>query len=212
MIIKKLGELFEIGWGRYSIKGEQVNKEYINKNKGQYPIYTSKLEPLGYVKYFDYEGEHIIFYWSQKWYNGVAMFKNEKFSVTSNSCVFEPKNNNNDLYITKFVFYWLWKKRKGKIIWIPFLDKHINTLSVDKFKDIEIQLPSIDKQKEIVNIIDSVEKLENKANEIYQKINSILNKNKLLNNTKTLETFKNKIFELKDKLDQLKDKMIKSLI
>lgn len=207
MTVKKLGELFEIRWGSNN-QGQQINKK--NKNKDEYPIYTDKLEPFGYVKYFNYEGEHILFYWKSKIYNGIAMFKNERFSIIRNCCIFKPKDKY--IYITKFVFYWLWKKRKGDIIWIPSLGKHVNSLNVEAFNNIEIQLPSIEKQKEIVNIIDSVEKLENKANKIYQRINSILNKSELLKGASTLQTFNNKVFKLKNKLDSLKDKMIKSLI
>lgn len=67
-------------------------KEYGDKNKGEYPVYSaSNTLPLTYIDSYDYDGEYLT--WSTNGFGGFLRIISGKFSVNGDRGVLIPKKN-----------------------------------------------------------------------------------------------------------------------
>ena len=97
----QLGEIASLRRGRV------MSKDYLTKNAGAYPVYSSQTARngmIGKVDTFDFDGEFVS--WTTDDANaGTVFFRIGKFSVTNVCCVI--KGNGQCPLNHKFLFYWL---------------------------------------------------------------------------------------------------------
>lgn len=91
----ELNEIFDVsrGYPKYT-------QNYANKNKGKYPVYSSKTEEDGLfakINTYDYDGEYLT--WSTDGYAGVLFYRNGKFSCTDHCGILKLKDINNNVYL-----------------------------------------------------------------------------------------------------------------
>ena len=86
---KSIGEICDI------CRGRVMSKDYISKNKGEYPVYSSQTEnngELGRIATFDFDGEYLS--WTTDGANaGTVFYRNGKFSVTNVCGLLKIKND-----------------------------------------------------------------------------------------------------------------------
>ncbi|WP_157733350.1 restriction endonuclease subunit S, partial [Ureaplasma parvum] len=134
-------------------RGQVYSKEFINSNKGNYPVYSSQSlndGVLGNINKYDFDGEYVT--WTTDGaYAGTVFYRKGKFSIT-NVCgilkVFDNSNLN-----TKYLSFILRKITK----------KHVNQASGNPklmsnvMQEIIIPIPPISIQNKIVEILDKLE-------------------------------------------------------
>ena len=141
---KKLGDISTLN------RGLVMSKEYLNANKGDYPVYSSQTENnglLGKIKTFMFDGEYLT--WTTDGANaGTIFYRNEKFSVTNVCGVIKVLDQK---VLPKFLYYVLYVKAP----------KHVNRgmgnpkLMNHKIEKILIPTPPLPVQQEIVRILDN---------------------------------------------------------
>lgn len=162
--IFKVGDLFEIKRGRV------ISEEYIEKNPGQFPVYSSATKnngEIGKINTYDLDGEFLT--WTTDGVNaGTVFYRNGKFSIT-NVCGLLLVNKNYQKQINLKFF-----KSFLNII----AKKYVNTstsnskLMSNTMASIPIILPPIEIQNKIVEILDSLEeswKNQVKLTNLYKK-------------------------------------------
>ncbi|MDI3348488.1 restriction endonuclease subunit S [Mycoplasmopsis arginini] len=81
--------------------GKYYSKQFIENNKGKYPIYSSQTENdgiYGYINTYCLDGEFIT-YTTRGKYAGTVFYRSGKFSTTSNCAYLVVKNNNKKINI-----------------------------------------------------------------------------------------------------------------
>lgn len=135
-------------------RGIVISKQYIENNKGDYPVYSSQTEnngELGRINAYRYDGEYLT--WTTDGANaGSVFYRNGKFSVTNVCGLLEKKISTFNL---KFLYYVL-------TIEAP---KHVNRgmgnpkLMSNIMSDITVPVPPRPIQDEIVRILDKFTEL-----------------------------------------------------
>ena len=94
-IKKPLNDIFEVGRG-----SPKYTQSYANKNKGSYPVYSSKTENEGLfatINTYDYDGEYLT--WSTDGYAGVLFHRVGKFSCTDHCGILSLRKNVTGIYL-----------------------------------------------------------------------------------------------------------------
>lgn len=140
---KSIGEICDI------CRGRVMSKDYISKNKGEYPVYSSQTEnngELGRIATFDFDGEYLS--WTTDGANaGTVFYRNGKFSVTNVCGLLKIKN---DGLLTKYLYYTLNAEAPN----------HVNSgmgnpkLMSNVMAKITIPIPPLPVQEEIVRVLD----------------------------------------------------------
>lgn len=147
---KSLKSLFKISRGRV------ISKDYLNANKGVYPVYSSQTINngiIGNINTFDYEGEFLS--WTTDGANaGTVFYRNGKFSVT-NVCGL-LKTLDYHVLNPKFAYYCLSVTMKDYVNYGMGNPKLMSNV-VEK---ITIPIPPLPVQEEIVRILDKFTALE----------------------------------------------------
>ena len=137
-------------------RGRTISKDYLRKNPGNYPVYSSQTENngiFGYINSYDYDLESITWTTDGAKAGSVFYHNNEKFSIT-NICGL-LKITNKDL-IPKFLYYIL--KITAKSYVSPGMGNP--KLMSNVMEQIPIPIPPISIQKKIVKILDKFTELE----------------------------------------------------
>ena len=140
---KKLGDVCEIK------TGDIISKNFISKNKGQYPVINSGKDPLGYVNIWNTENDPIgittrgagvgsITYQEGKYYRG-----NLNYSVTI--------KKQNEIK-QRFLYHLLIQMQKEIHQLCTF--NGIPALNASELKKLIIPIPSIETQEKIVKTLD----------------------------------------------------------
>ncbi|WP_330463403.1 restriction endonuclease subunit S [Metamycoplasma gateae] len=133
-------------------RGLNYTKDYILKNKGDYPVYSSQTSNegiIGFINKYDYDGEYIT--WTTDGNAGTVFYRNGKFSATNHCGVLKVKNDN---YVnSKFLFYLLKKVMPEYVIKATLMP----VLLLNTVKEITVSIPSIEIQNKIANILDKLE-------------------------------------------------------
>ena len=140
---KKVGDLCNIS------RGVVISKQYIEENKGDYPVYSSQTEndgELGKINTFRYSGEYLT--WTTDGANaGSVFYRNGKFNITNVCGLLEKKNSELNL---KFLYYVLTMEAS----------RHVNRgmgnpkLMSNVMSNINVPIPPSSVQDEIVRILD----------------------------------------------------------
>lgn len=143
----KLGDICNIE------KGKNYTKNYIQKNSGIYPVFSSQTSNngiIGCINSYDYNGQFLT--WTTDGiYSGTVFYRDEKFSA-SNHCGIISVKDPNKINI-KFLFYLL----KIKMPKIVVSASYMKTLGLNVAKEIILDIPHINIQNCIVNILDKLE-------------------------------------------------------
>ena len=140
-------------------RGKVYSKQYIQNNKGIYPVYSSQTEnngELGKINSFDLNGEYVT--WTTDGaYAGTTFYREGKFSITNVCGLLEIKYKNK--INTKYLNYILINKTK------LYVNKSMNNpkLMSNVMENIQIPIPSLEIQTKIVTILD---KLSNYSKDI----------------------------------------------
>jgi len=141
---RKLGEVAELKRGRV------ISKQYLEDNKGEYPVYSSQTEKngeIGKIDTYDFDGKYVN--WTTDGANaGTVFYRKGKFSITNVSGLVILKNTN--LLNYKFLYYWLSIEAK------KFVYKGMGNpkLMSNQIAKIPIPIPPLDIQEKIVKILD----------------------------------------------------------
>lgn len=158
---KPLGKIADLKRGRV------MSKEYFIKNKGNYPVYSSRTVNngmIGSINTFDFDGEYVN--WTTDGANaGTVFYRTGKFSITNVSGLIKIRNTSELNY--KFLFHWLSievKKHVYKGMGNPKLMSH-------QMEKVPVPIPPLKVQEEIVRILDTFTEL---ASELTLKLTSEL--------------------------------------
>ena len=133
-------------------RGKVYSKQYIQNNKGIYPVYSSQTEnngELGKINSFELDGEYVT--WTTDGaYAGTTFYRQGKFSITNVCGLLEVKNKNQ--LNTKYLNYILCNKTK------LYVNKSMNNpkLMSNVVENIKIPIPSLEIQNKIVEILDKL--------------------------------------------------------
>ena len=87
-------------------RGKVMSKQFLEENKGEYPVYSSQTAnngEIGRISSFEYDGEYIT--WTTDGANaGTVFYRKGKFSITNVCGLVEI---NSAQLLTKFVYYYL---------------------------------------------------------------------------------------------------------
>lgn len=150
---KELGEVSKISRGRV------ISKEYIRKNVGYYPVYSSQTENegiLGKINTYEYDGEYIT--WTTDGANAGSIFhRNGKFNITNVCGLLEI--NSISLNV-KFLTYWL------DLVAKLYVSEGMGNpkLMSNTMSKIQVPIPPLPVQQEIVSILDKFTQLEEELN------------------------------------------------
>ena len=138
-------EIFEIGRGRV------INRRYIEKNQGEYPVYSSQTENdgiMGYINTYDFDGEYIT--WTTDGYAGTCFYRNGKFNCTNVCGTLKLKDETKHQY--KFIVQVLNLATPNYVVRAAN-PKLMNGVMAE----IKIPLPPLEIQKQIVEECEKVE-------------------------------------------------------
>ena len=134
--------------------------------EGQYPFYTSSNVLTKSIDEYLFENESLIF-----GTGGLASihFCNEKFAVSTDCFVTQPKNSNE--VFSKFVYYYL--SGNIHILENGFKGAGLKHISKDYLQKIEIPLPSLSTQQKIANILDKADELRQYNKQLIEKYEAL---------------------------------------
>ena len=134
--------------------------------EGQYPFYTSSNVLTKSIDEYLFENESLIF-----GTGGLASihFCNEKFAVSTDCFVTQPKNSNE--VFSKFVYYYL--SGNIHILENGFKGAGLKHISKDYLQKIEIPLPSLSTQQKIANILDKADELRQYNKQLIEKYDAL---------------------------------------
>lgn len=164
----KIHQICELGRGRV------INKEYIKKNSGEYPVYSSQTSNdgvFGYINTFDFEGEYAT--WTTDGANaGTVFYRNGKFNCTNVCGTIKAKSDKVDLrYLT--------------LVLNKISKSYVNYVGNPKLMNedmaiIPIPLPPNSVQEKIIAEIEAVEQKEKvgreKVENLRQEISKVINR------------------------------------
>lgn len=164
----RLGKIFETGRGRV------INKEYVEENKGEYPLYSSQTQNdgiFGFIDTFDFDGEYLT--WTTDGANaGRVFYRKGKFNCTNVCGTAKLKENNKFNVNLKFLPYYLNIVTKYYVSVASGNPKLMN----NAFEEIKIPLISKEKQDKIVSEIEPIEKEIKKLKSEIKEPQEIINK------------------------------------
>ena len=137
-------------------RGRVISKDYINENKGEYPVYSSQTENngvLGCINEYTHDGEYLT--WTTDGANaGTVFFRQGKFNITNVCGLLKP----NPLIVKiKYLFH---------ILSIS-TDSHVSRgmgnpkLMSNVMGRIKVPIPSLEEQERIATILDNFDALCN---------------------------------------------------
>ncbi|WP_033161148.1 restriction endonuclease subunit S [[Mycoplasma] collis] len=189
MAIYKLGELVELFCG-----SSDLTKNYIDKNKGIYPVISSKTSEngiYGYLNSFMFQKGITIS--KDGAYAGTIFYQKKPFSITSHAFYLKIKNK---LILEKYLFFNL-KQNENLVKKIGEGASTRNGISKSNLSNLKLKIPPLETQKSIIDIIDPLNKLIDKLKVLFNKIKKFL---KLLyKQSKNEEIFLSKIVILNNK-------------
>ncbi|WP_055164145.1 restriction endonuclease subunit S, partial [Blautia hydrogenotrophica] len=180
-------------------RGIVISKQFIEGNKGDYPVYSSQTEnngELGRINAYRYDGEYLT--WTTDGANaGSVFYRNGKFSVTNVCGLLEKKIS---IFNLKFLYYVL-------TIEAP---KHVNRgmgnpkLMSNIMSNIAVPVPPRPIQDEIVRILDNFTELtEELTKELTEELTEELTARK-----KQYEYYRDKLLTYDKKIPMVKLKKI----
>ncbi len=92
---KPLNDIFLVGRG-----SPKYTQSYANRNKGEYPVYSSKTENDGlfaFINSYDFDGEYLT--WSTDGYAGILFYRTGKFSCTDHCGILTLRENIKGIYL-----------------------------------------------------------------------------------------------------------------
>ncbi len=155
--VEKISNLFEIQ------RGKVISKDYIQDNKGIYPVYSSATENngcIGYINSYMLDGEYLT--WTTDGvYAGTVFYRNGRFNCTNICGTLKNKALENNL---KSLFYFV----KLELI------KHVNHIGNSKLMsnvvaDVELIFPNHMEQIYISQILSAQEILIEEQKELLEK-------------------------------------------
>ena len=135
-------------------------------NEGIYPFYTSSNILKKSINKFLFDGNSLIF-----GTGGLASvhYCNEKFAVSTDCFVTQPKNN--DELFLKYIYYFL--SGNIHILENGFKGAGLKHISKGYISDIKIPLPPLDQQKKIAAILDAAEAYRQKTKALIEKYDEL---------------------------------------
>ncbi len=137
-------------------RGQVISKEYIRRNIGPYPVYSSQTENdgvLGSIATYIYDGEYLT--WTTDGANAGSIFhRNGRFNITNVCGLLEPKTGD---VLVRYLYYALSVtavKHVSKGMGNPKLMSYAMAL-------IKIPVPKLAEQQRIVSILDRFDALVN---------------------------------------------------
>lgn len=144
---KRVDELFNI------TRGAIMYKDYINKNPGPYPVYSSQTSnngEFGRINTYAYDGEYLT--WTTDGaYAGTVFYRNEKFNITNVCGLLTPKTNNN----IKYLYYALSIRTRDHVhegMGNPKMNSNV-------MAKILLPIPPLPVQNRIAEVLDNFEKI-----------------------------------------------------
>ncbi|MBO6086093.1 MAG: restriction endonuclease subunit S, partial [Acetobacter sp.] len=142
----KIKDLCEISRGRV------ISKNDMDKNSGEYPVYSSATQNngiIGYLNTFDFEGEYVT--WTTDGvYAGTCFYRNGKFNCTNVCGTLKILNNEKLLY--------QYLSRVLNLTTPNYVVRVSNSkLMNNVMAEIKIPLPPLEIQQQIVNACEEVE-------------------------------------------------------
>jgi len=132
------------------VRGRVISKQYIEKNSGIYPIYSSQTSNdgvFGKIKTYDFNGEYIT--WTTDGiYAGTCTYRSGKFNCTNVCGTLKPKIENLNLRYISDVLNQITKQYVTKVANPKLMSNIMGT--------IKIPLPHLDIQNEIASHIQSL--------------------------------------------------------
>ena len=146
-----MGEVCEIKRGRV------ISKEYLDKHKGSFPVYSSQTRndgEIGSIDTYDFDGEYVT--WTTDGaYAGTVFYRNGKFSIT-NICGLIISKDDKKLLV-KFIVYWLQIEAKKYVKGGSGNPKLMSNVVAN----IPIPIPPLKVQEHIVSKLDVFDALVN---------------------------------------------------
>lgn len=142
----RVADLFELGRGRV------ISKEEIEKNKGEYPVYSSQTSNsgvLGCIDTYDFQGEYIT--WTTDGANaGEVFYRNGKFNCTNVCGTAKLKNDSkvNLYYAMSFLNHV--SKKYVSYVGNPKLMNGV-------FASISLELPLLEIQNKIADVLSTAD-------------------------------------------------------
>ncbi|MBO7244614.1 MAG: restriction endonuclease subunit S [Alphaproteobacteria bacterium] len=142
----RVADLFELGRGRV------ISKEEIEKNRGEYPVYSSQTSNngvLGCINTYDFQGEYIT--WTTDGANaGEVFYRNGKFNCTNVCGTAKLKKDSkvNLYYAMSFLNHV--SKKYVSYVGNPKLMNGV-------FATIPLELPTLEIQNKIANILSTAD-------------------------------------------------------
>lgn len=142
----RVADLFELGRGRV------ISKEEIEKNKGEYPVYSSQTSNsgvLGCIDTYDFQGEYIT--WTTDGANaGEVFYRNGKFNCTNVCGTAKLKKDSkvNLYYAMSFLNHV--SKKYVSYVGNPKLMNGV-------FASISLELPSLEIQNKIADVLSTAD-------------------------------------------------------
>lgn len=141
---KPLGEI------AYLTRGKVISKQYLDENRGNYPVYSSQTinnGEIGKIDTFDFDGEYVS--WTTDGANaGTVFYRTGKFSITNVCGLIQIKDLSKLDY--KFLFYWLSITTKQHV----YSGMGNPKLMSNQMSKIKIPIPPLSVQTKIAQILD----------------------------------------------------------
>lgn len=157
-LLVEIGEIAELGRGRV------ISKEYIHKNAGSYPVYSSQTQnngEFGSIKTYDFEGEYVT--WTTDGANaGRVFYRDGKFNCTNVCGTIKIKGARK--VSPKYLAYVLNTRTKPFVSVASGNPKLMNNVMAK----IKIPLPPLEVQKEIVEEIEQYQKVIDGAKQVVE--------------------------------------------
>ncbi|WP_201600163.1 restriction endonuclease subunit S [Psychrobacter submarinus] len=165
----KIKDICEIGRGRV------INHQYIDENQGSYPVYSSQTKDngiMGYIDTFDFEGDYVT--WTTDGiYAGTCFYRTGRFNCT-NVC------GTLKIYDEQIISYYYLSEALNKEAKKYVTQSANPKLMNNDMAEVKIPLPPINVQEQIISdcqeIDDEVEEAKENIKEIYQTIETAINK------------------------------------
>ena len=145
-------------------RGRVISKEYIEKHKGKYPVYSSQTTNngiFGYIDTYDFDGEYVT--WTTDGANaGTVFYRNGKFNCTNVCGTLKSKTN-------KILMKYL-AKILNKVAYKYVIKVGNPKLMNNVMAKIKIPLPPLEVQKEIVEQIEVKQKAIDAAKAVIENL------------------------------------------
>ncbi|QJB71587.1 hypothetical protein HF996_02900 [Mycoplasma sp. 1654_15] len=162
----KVGDLF------YLKRGKVILQNFIENNRGKFPVYSSQTEnngELGKINTYDFNGEFIT--WTTDGaHAGTIFYRNGKFSITDRCGIVEIKNLK--------LFDYFWTSKSLAMISKQYVNNSSANakLMIHQLSDINFNFPCLKEQQKIGQLFYTLDKIvslyERKIN-LFEKLENI---------------------------------------